>query len=103
MADKYHGDHAEPWDHKTDPETGDNILVDRHGNEIGCIYEASVWHRIRAESRALAGCPDPEGFMKAVREILPKFCYAAPGDGETKKLKEALDHPDLSWLREALK
>lgn len=63
-------DYGEPWGHKTDPDTGDNILVDRNGNHIGIIYEAAVWHRIKAESEALAGCPEPKAFVEGAREIV---------------------------------
>ncbi len=82
-------DYGEPWGHKTDPETGDNILVDRNGNEIGCIYESSVWHRIKAESQALAGCPDPEAFVVFVKQFFSK--------------REKDGYPILSWIREESK
>jgi len=122
-------DHGEPWGHKTDPETGDNILVDSKGNEIGLIYEASVWHRIKAESEALAGCPDPKAFVEAVKEIKAardRYCEGCddsnkPEDVEKpnfggalkqhsfedgtiscrypKELSEALNDESLSWLK----
>ncbi len=97
-------DEGEPWAGKTDLVTGDNIIVDRHGNEIACIYEWSVWKRIQAESRALAGCPDPEAFVAAAKALIVKSLEMdeqlfGEFGGEKYVEDKAISDPALAWLR----
>lgn len=96
---QYKDSYDEPWTTVWSENRDTWIVKDRDGDEILSGFGMSG---TRAEVcvNALAGCPDPRAFIGACRAVLPSFMYAAPGDKDTQKLKAALDHPDLAWLRE---
>lgn len=90
-------DYGEPWISFEHDEFGEFVAVFQDGKypeyeQLGTKGE----ERVLTCVNALAGCPDPDGFVEAVREIRKSFAHGY----RNTAVDDFHKHPALSWLRE---